>query len=246
MTTKINYVSICLTNNISKVFIMRYELNNIKNELKTKFADMIDSMDFEIKQNEIKPDDNSRIKGKFVTSVDIDIDNLQLYKFKVGDYIEIPVDGELIRFDVKHVTSERTYFVSHDIVGQSSMDDMNKFLDDYLAKMPTKLVDQMYGQEHIYEYDDFHYDTFRKLTIPSLGNFTGSDRCLGYDDIQFDGFKTEADRCKNNSRGETDYYWTDSPYASYSTDFVGVHYNGGPNYAINAGNTFGVVLCFAI
>lgn len=162
------------------------------------------------------------------------------------DVLYVPVDGKEVAFRVEHISDDKVYFVAVDAVGKSTMKNMNNFLDDYLKKMPEDLVRNMCEIEHKVEGNLVRRS---KLTLLSRGNISDTNgRCNGVDDILFDGLLTEAERCKNLD-GETEWYWLDTPYsspfASYSTTFMGVGTSGSPYYS-SASDTNAVVPCFSI
>lgn len=134
------------------------------------------------------------------------------------------------------------------------MTDMNEYLDNFMKEMPEDLLDICGEIEH-----KVNGQLIRKskVTLLSYGNTTGCENCNGIDDMQFDGLKTEADRCKNDTNGETCWYWEDTPYdyedwdedsyASHSTNFLYVGATGNPcnGYGI-ASNPTGVCPCLSI
>lgn len=165
------------------------------------------------------------------------------------DILYVPVDGKDVAFRVEHISDEKVYFVAIDAVGESSMTNMNDYLDAYLAKMPESLVNIMCEMEHC---ADGNLIRRSKLTLLSRKNVKDSEfkyDLNGADDILFDGLQTEAECCKNLD-GETMYYWLDtptsSPLAGNSATFVGVYDNGFPSYYGSATTTFAVVPCFSI
>lgn len=165
------------------------------------------------------------------------------------DVLYVPVDGKDVAFRVEHISDEKVYFVAVDAVGESNMNNMNDYLDAYLAKMPENLVDIMCEMEHC---ADGNLVRKSKLTLLSRKNVKDSEfkyDLNGADDIIFDGLQTEAERCKNLD-GETAIYWLDtptsSPHAGSSTNFVYVYSYGYPNYPNGATNTCAVVPCFAL
>lgn len=165
------------------------------------------------------------------------------------DILYVPVDGKDVAFRVEHISDEKVYFVAVDAVGESNMNNMNDYLDAYLAKMPENLVDIMCEMEHC---ADGNLVRRSKLTLLSRKNVKDSEfkyDLNGADDILFDGLQTEAECCKNLD-GETMYYWLDtptsSPYADYSAYFMSVYYFGLPYYTTSASSTFAVVPCFSI
>ena len=175
-----------------------------------------------------------------------------LEKFKewhLKDILFVPVDGKEIAFRVEHIAEDRVYFVAVDAVGKSTMNDINDYLDAYLAKMPESLVNIMCEMEHC---ADRNLVRRSKLTLLSRKNVEDSEfkyNLNGADDILFDGLQTEAECCKNLD-GETMYYWLDtptsSPYADSSTHFMNVSNYGIPYYSDHASNKGAVVPCFSI
>lgn len=180
---------------------------------------------------------------------EIKIDDIVCAEYSLKDTILVPVGERDITFVVEHISHfadhDKVYFVAKDIVGKSSMNDMEKFLDDFEGAMPEELVEKMSMVEHIIEDDDGKEFVYRrKLNLLSKANMKECDGHSGDDDILFDGLKTEADRCKNYN-GLTDYWWARSPILSYSTGFWSVLVGGGfgGNGASGVG---GVVPCFSI
>jgi len=178
---------------------------------------------------------------------------LQEHEWVLKEVVMIPVDGKPIPFRVEHITDEKVYLVAAGIIGESSMNDMNEYLDNFMNRLPKDFLDICSVIEH-----KVNGATIRssKVTLLSHGNLTGCEYCNGTDDMQFDGLKTEADRCKNNTDGETRWYWQDTPYnykdfdgsalASNSPYFLGVYYTGYPTGTSYAGNTYGVCPCLSI
>lgn len=169
--------------------------------------------------------------------------------YRLKDTLDVPVGDKIVTFVVEHInnTSEYddVYFVAKDIVGYSSIEDMEKFLDDFTDKMPTELVDSMKIIEHIANVDGKDFRFKRKINILSYANLASNDYHFGKDDILFDGLQTEAERCKNDKDGETHWYWTCSPYLSNTANFMLVYYNGTLGY-YGASGVGGVVPCFSI
>ena len=169
--------------------------------------------------------------------------------YRLKDTLDVPVGDKIVTFVVEHINKtdeyDDVYFVSRDIVGESSIDDMEKYLDDFTDKMPKELVDSMKIIEHITNSDGKDFKFKRKVNLLSYANLTKTGRCSGKDDILFDGLQTEAERCKNDNDGSTDWYWTCSPNLSGTTAFMGVSGNG---YLANsyASYVYGVVPCFSI
>lgn len=169
--------------------------------------------------------------------------------YRLKDTLDVPVGDKIVTFVVEHINNtdeyDDVYFVSRDIVGESSIDDMEKYLDDFTDKMPKELVDSMKIIEHIANVDGKDFKFKRKVNLLSYANLTKTCRCFGKDDILFDGLQTEAEKCKNDKDGATDWHWTCSPYLSNTTYFMNVNYistlsNNTASY-VN-----GVVPCFSI
>ena len=165
------------------------------------------------------------------------------------DILYVPVDGKDVAFRVEHISDEKVYFVAVDAVGESNMNNMNDYLDAYLAKMPENLVNIMCEMEHC---ADGNLVRRSKLTLLSRKNIKDSEfkyDLNGADDILFDGLQTEAERCKNLD-GETAIYWLDTPTSSplvgHSTTFVYVNYGGTPYNSYDATVALAVVPCFSI
>ena len=59
------------------------------------------------------------------------------------DILFVPVEGKNVAFRVEHISKDKVYFVAVDAVGNSTMLNMNEYLDDYLKNMPKTLVNQM-------------------------------------------------------------------------------------------------------
>ena len=178
-------------------------------------------------------------------TVDIGYDR----SWHLKDVLFVLVDGKEVAFRVEHISDDKVYFVAVDAVGKSNMNDMEKFLNDYLKKMPKSLVNAMCEIEH-----KVNGNLIRKskLTLLSRKNVTDSEfkyDLNGADDILFDGLQTEAKRCKDFD-GETEWYWLDTPFsspnASNSATFMGVYHTGYPGNGSNASSTYAVVPCFAI
>ena len=165
------------------------------------------------------------------------------------DVLYVPVDGKDVAFRVEHISDEKVYFVAVDAVGESSMNNMNDYLDAYLEKMPESLVNIMCEMEHC---ADGNLVRRSKLALLSRKNVKDSEfkyDLNGADDILFDGLQTEAERCKNLD-GETVIYWLDtptsSPTAGGSTYFVLVYGIGYPYGNYSASHAYAVVPCFSI
>lgn len=168
-------------------------------------------------------------------------------EYHLKDVIHIPVDGNDIAFRVEHIEEHAefndVYFVAVDAVGRSSMNDMEKFLDDFEDKLPQDLVAILSDIEHVTD----KRTHVRKVALLSLANVGCDDnnQCIGKDDIKFDGLQTEAERCKNLN-GETYWYWLDTEYVSPSAYFLGVSGYGGVGDYGYASIAYGVCPCFSI
>ena len=165
------------------------------------------------------------------------------------DILYVPVDGKDVAFRVEHISDEKVYFVAVDAVGESSMNNMNDYLDAYLTKMPESLVNIMCEMEHC---ADGNLVRRSKLTLLSRKNIKDSEfkyDLNGADDILFDGLQTEAERCKNLD-GETAIYWLDTPTSSPDADgsanFMNVNNGGNPGINNSASGSNAVVPCFSI
>lgn len=200
---------------------------------------------------EVNTDPNKKeFRRQYIVEEKFNIDIDQNWHLK--DVLFVPVEGKDVAFRVEHISEDRIYFVAVDAVGESTMLNMNKYLDDYLGKMPKALVNVMCEIEHVVDGNTIRKS---KLTLLSGKNVLSEAKhgYTGADDIEFCGLKTEAERCKNLN-GETVWYWLDtpwerSPHVDSSTNFINVNIGGWPNYNYfggNAANTNAVVPCFAI
>lgn len=197
---------------------------------------------------EVNTDPNKKeFRRQHIVDEQFNIDTEQDWHLK--DVLFVPVEGKDVAFRVEHISKDKVYFVAVDVVGKSTMLDMNEYLDDYLKKMPKALVNQMCEMEHI-----VNDNTIRKSKLTLLsGKNVSSEEEHGYtgaDDIEFDGLKTEAERCKNFN-GETAYYWLDTPWersprADSSTGFMIVGIYGWAIHYNSAATTYAVVPCFSI
>ena len=129
--------------------------------------------------------------------------------FKLKDILNIPVDGDAVPFRVEHITDEKVYLVAVDCIGNSSMTDINSYLDEFMSKIPEKILDICCEIEH-----KINGIIVRKskVTLLSSANTRVNRDCDGADDILFDGLRTEAERCKNDRSGKTCWYWEDTTY----------------------------------
>lgn len=185
----------------------------------------------------------------------LNVEELKEREWKIGESLYIPLsDGRNIEFVVAHVegeeldehdeyTDRKTYFVSRQFVGKSSMTNMEEFLDEFTKLIPENLLSIMNEMEQIC--DDKKLPK-RKICIPSYGNVTGSNRCTGRDDMQFTLFYTEAGRVMDDEGGETCWWWTSSPFVANSSYFMYVNASGGAGYNSNASGGNAVRPCFSI
>lgn len=167
-------------------------------------------------------------------------------EWHLKDIIYVPIKGEIIVFRVEHISYDKAYFVAVNSVGESSMTDINQFLDDYLESMPKSLVDRMTEIEHKTSGEIVRKSKLALLSYANIVRNTGNYELDGTDDIPFDGLLTEAERCKNDENGETRWYWLDTPGADYSTAFLSVSNGGYPGIHYFASSAGAVVPCFAL
>lgn len=170
--------------------------------------------------------------------------DLQEY-FKVGDMLFIPIEGfeKTVPIEIVHMDYEKRkmYLMSRDILAKMPMDKVDSYFEELLDKLPHDFVSHLKPIEHINK-----NGTHKTLiSLPSIRNMgRNEEQCTGVDDIKLDKFETESRRCKD-FKGETCWYWSDTPYAFNSTNFWYVYYNGGAtNYG--ASNSFGVCPCFLL
>lgn len=197
---------------------------------------------------EVNTDPNNKeFCRQHIVEEKISIDAEQNWHLK--DVLFVPVEGKDVAFRVEHVSEDKVYFVAVDAVGESTMVKMNKYLDDYLEKMPKALVNQMCEMEHVC---DGNLVRKSKLTLLSGKNVSSEAKhdYTGADDIEFDGLKAEAERCKNLN-GETLWYWLDtpwerSPHVDSSTDFTVVGSGGWLGTYFYMTFFGGVVPCFSV
>lgn len=179
---------------------------------------------------------------------------LAKHDFKLKEVLKVPTRDRVIPFRVEHVTDEKAYLVATDCVGRAKMTDINEYLYNFMKELPEDLLDICGEIEH-----KVNGQLIRKskVTLLSYGNTTGCENCNGADDMRFDGLRSEADRCKNDTNGETCCYWEDTPYdyedwdedanASYSTYFLLVYTTGNLYYVTGAASaTHGVCPVIAI
>ena len=96
---------------------------------------------------EVNTDPNSKeFCRQHIVEEKFNIDTDQDWHLK--DILFVPVEGKDVAFRVEHISKDKVYFVAVDAVDESTMLNMNKYLDDYLEKMPKALVNQMYEMEH--------------------------------------------------------------------------------------------------
>lgn len=167
-------------------------------------------------------------------------------EWHLKDELLIPIDGNEVAFRVEHISSDKIYFVAVNSVGESDINNMNQFLDDYLDRMPKSLVDRMCEIEHKANGEIVRKSKLTLLSYANVTKDTGDYELDGTDDIPFDGLLTESERCKNDKNGETCWYWLDTPYIDYSTYFLYVGSYGIPYGYNGASNAGAVVPCFSL
>ena len=175
------------------------------------------------------------------------------YDFKLKDILNVSVDGNAIPFRVEHITDEKVYLVAVNCIGNSSMTDINSYLDDFMSRMPEKILDMCCEIEH-----KINGVIVRKskVTLLSSANTRVNRDCDGADDILFDGLRTEAERCKNDRFGRTCWYWEDTTYTHEDSingcyvspagvSSMNAKYNKIPEFS-NVSNVFGVCPCICV
>lgn len=165
-------------------------------------------------------------------------------EYCLKDVIYIPVEGKDFAFRVEHIEDcgefNKVYFVAVNDVGESSIDDMAEFLENFENKLPKDLVSILSDIKH----DADKYSHSSKVSLLSLANI-GCDEdkeCVGADDIEFDGLLTEAERCKN-FEGKTRWYWLDT---ADSIGFCFVNSDGSLGHSFNREYDITVVPCLSI
>jgi len=202
-----------------------------------------------VEEADVKP---RRYRFRITKVFEDDFSHIMDTDWHVKDFLTVPCRDRNYDFIVEHIEdhgdSKTVYFVSKDIVGKSSMLEMEKFLDDFQSKMPAELVAIMNPIEHK---SKSGFTMTRKINLLSYGNVCDDADHFGKDDMLFDGLKTEAERTKNLN-GETEWYWTAtiwnwerSPSLSGSAHFMGVSYTGGVGYYY-ASAVGGVVPSFSL
>lgn len=180
----------------------------------------------------------TKIRAIVQTEVETNFDKVQAIlngtdllakHFRVNDTFYIPVKNqeEAIPFEIVHIKEDDRviYLMSKDILAKKPIknDEAREWLDKFGWSLPDDIFKHLKPIEHIN-----HNGRYSSLvSMPSIMNM-GKDeaQCTGADDIKFAKFKDEASRCKNY-KGETDWQWTDTPYASGSSAFRCVLYSGG-------------------
>jgi hypothetical protein len=177
-----------------------------------------------------------------ITDESFSVGWLAKHDFRLKEVFYIPVNGVEIPFRVEHITDEKVYFVSVNAVGESTMTDMNDFLDDFMGKLPKDLLSIMGEIEH-----KLNGTVVRKskVTLVSHGNLTVDECCNGVDDMLFDGMQTDAERCKNLD-GKSCWRWTDSSSVVNSTHFLNVNTSGYPSSYYFASGDCAVCPCISI
>jgi len=205
--------------------------------------------DKDLKLEEISTEDYTYRHGFMCYSNHKIVDVVKDVVYKLKDTLDVPVGDKIITFVVEHINKtdnyKDVYFVAKDIVGYSSINEMEKFLDDFTDKMPTELVDVMKVIEHVANVNDEVVTFRRKVNLISYANLYKTDYHFGKDDFLFDGLQSEAKRYKNDKDIGACWFWTCSPFPGCATFFMNV-FNGGYLSGSDPGNVIGVVPCFSI
>lgn len=184
---------------------------------------------------------------------------------KVGDRIPFKTKhGKESAALVAHIQDGKVYFVLDDAYERYHMkkglkdgqllswseSDMREHLktmvlpdlpDDMAAVISTRVIEQRIGGKKVFTED--------KLWLPSYTELFGDVGDSNYEsdgenEFRFDIFKDEKSRVRQFD-GETDWWWTRTPYAGSSTGFRLVYYDGNAN-SDNATNTTSVCFGFCI
>lgn len=173
-------------------------------------------------------------------------------EWHLKDVLYVSVDNgyekEDVAFRVEHISDDKVYFVAVDAVGESTLKNINSFLDDYLNKMPKDLVTMMCNNEHCFGDDVVRKSKLTLLSEKNVSRGKHNCKCNGADDIEFDGMKSEAEKCKN-FQGKSVLYWLDTPEASLKNPdfryFLAIQNNGCLTNCF-ADCTYAIVPCFSI
>lgn len=183
---------------------------------------------------------------------------------KVGDEISCELtDGTPITVQVAHLYPNGTrcaMMVLKDCLpekhymnkewtneGGYTESDMRRYLnEEILPKLPTDLQEEIVNREIEQCMGEERYRTVCKLWLPSITEIEGNNwaESDSQGDVHFDLFKDEKSRVKQID-GETTYWWTRSPFAGSSNNFVYVYTNGSSSSSfasISNGVAFGFII----
>lgn len=175
---------------------------------------------------------------------------------KVGDRIPFTTkrgkEGAML---VAHIKDGKVYFVLDDAYEKRIMkkelkdgqllswseSDMREHLktmvlpdlpDDMAAAISTRVIEQRIGGKKVFTEDKLWLPSYTEL-FGDVGD--GNYQSDGENEFRFDIFKDEKSRVRQFD-GETDWWWTRTPYSGSSTTFRSVNNTGyaGSRYAANA------------
>lgn len=149
--------------------------------------------------------------------------DLAKHDFQLKEVVHVPCGDKQVAFRVEHVTDEKAYLVAVNCIGKARMTDMYEYLDNFMKELPEDFINLCGEIEHKV---NGHLIRRGKVALLSLGNTSGCKNCNGADDMQFDGLRSEADRNKNDTNGETCWYWEDTlyDYEDWDGDSSGFNY----------------------
>lgn len=226
-----------------EMYVQLYDENNLMLSAYTQQTVSLD--DFDIEEIEEVPAINPNKEAYTLNHIieeKLSVNDIAEHEYHLKDVLYLPVGDDIVAFRVEHISQDKVYLVAVDAVGESTMNDMADFLKKFEDTLPAELRNVLCDIEHIVDGEK----KVSKVSLLSMANFGKEmSRCTGEDDIPFDGMLTEAERCKNLD-GETEWYWTDTPYAGYSTYFCYVGYNGYAGNGDSANNAGAVVPCLSI
>ena len=155
------------------------------------------------------PNESGIYQVDCITRESLSAADLARHDFKLKEVVYVPCGDKQVAFRVEHVTDEKAYLVAVNCVGKARMTDMYDYLDNFMKELPEDFLNMCCEIEH-----KVNGQLIRKgkVALLSYGNTSGCKNCNGVDDIQFDGLRSEADRNKNDTNGETCWYWEDTPY----------------------------------
>ena len=169
----------------------------------------------------------------------------QKQDWNLKDILFVPIDEKSIAFRVEHITNDKIYFVAVNSIRESTVENVNRFLDIYLSKFPDSLKKRMREIEHK---KDGKVVRKSKLTLLSYANVwenTGDHSYDGADDIPFVGLLTDAEKVKNWYGCGCEYF-LDTPDFRNSRYLLYVDYSGNIYSYGGRHSTGGTVPCFAL